>query len=556
MDLEPVRQCCQRLLAHQGLEAVHDEVRRIGRRLDEPLCVAVSGRVSAGKSTLVNALIGRRIAPMGEGEVTEANCWFRHVDYAEPPGDERAIVRRPKPNRAAQPGPDGELATETEEVPVESLETLGGIEVGHTEAITVYLNVDILRDLTVVDTPGLFSPNREKSERTEKLLRDRTVRAAKRADAVIYMTTFLSADDVGELEEFSLLASAVAQSPTNALLLMNAQWGRDAQGSGPDPAAGSDPLAQGQAHVESHADWMRPLVWDQRVVFAPLAEVACTREGMSEQVVADLRAVANSKRKRSLLDSPDGFRRPDRLPDVPVERREELIRRFQLFGLHEAVRLIEQDGSSEAELRKGLLAASGFKEVSDLVYETFRARNNLLLADSVLAQLEELALLGRANLAKDLSEDAEELMRDEIDKARKKATNEFRRLRALRLSMDQEIPFDPEARRELRSLFSEEEAEKRVHGVRGTKGRSRAERYSKYALRAGVLKERWQAVAGSQTSPARRRVANQAVDSYEELERHFHRAAVAAEKRGARARRPAAPAAAVSPGVGKTTEEE
>ena len=42
----------------------------VRRRLSEPLRVAIAGRLKSGKSTLVNALIGRRVAPTEVGECT------------------------------------------------------------------------------------------------------------------------------------------------------------------------------------------------------------------------------------------------------------------------------------------------------------------------------------------------------------------------------------------------------------------------------------------------------------------------------------------------------
>ena len=39
-------------------------------RLDEPLRVAIAGRVKSGKSTLLNALVGDRLAPTDAGECT------------------------------------------------------------------------------------------------------------------------------------------------------------------------------------------------------------------------------------------------------------------------------------------------------------------------------------------------------------------------------------------------------------------------------------------------------------------------------------------------------
>ena len=50
----------------------------VTRRLDEPLRVAIAGRVKAGKSTLLNALVGERLAATDAGECTRIVTWYRH----------------------------------------------------------------------------------------------------------------------------------------------------------------------------------------------------------------------------------------------------------------------------------------------------------------------------------------------------------------------------------------------------------------------------------------------------------------------------------------------
>src|SRR5690606_2553400 len=47
-------------------------------RLHEPLRVAVAGIVKAGKSTLLNALLGERIAATDTAECTRIVTWYRH----------------------------------------------------------------------------------------------------------------------------------------------------------------------------------------------------------------------------------------------------------------------------------------------------------------------------------------------------------------------------------------------------------------------------------------------------------------------------------------------
>ena len=50
---------------------------RCTTRLDQPLRVAVAGRVKAGKSTLLNALVGERLAPTDAGECTRIVTWYQ-----------------------------------------------------------------------------------------------------------------------------------------------------------------------------------------------------------------------------------------------------------------------------------------------------------------------------------------------------------------------------------------------------------------------------------------------------------------------------------------------
>src|SRR5690348_18344008 len=59
--------------------------REVLRRLSAPLQVAVAGRIKSGKSTLVNALIGRRVAPTDVGECTRLVTRFQYgtVDRVE-----------------------------------------------------------------------------------------------------------------------------------------------------------------------------------------------------------------------------------------------------------------------------------------------------------------------------------------------------------------------------------------------------------------------------------------------------------------------------------------
>ena len=110
------------------------------RRLDEPLRVAIAGRVKAGKSTLLNALVGERLAATDAGECTRIVTWYRHDLGYRVTADLRPSGSADLPFRRE----DGELLIDLDARPIESIER---IEVGWPSRK--------LTDLTLIDTPGL-----------------------------------------------------------------------------------------------------------------------------------------------------------------------------------------------------------------------------------------------------------------------------------------------------------------------------------------------------------------------------------------------------------------
>ena len=86
-----------RVLLRHTMEAYSDSPQALGwlrhhlERFDEPLRVAIAGKVKAGKSTLLNALVGEEIAPTDAGECTRVVTWYQVTTRVHSPASVGAI---------------------------------------------------------------------------------------------------------------------------------------------------------------------------------------------------------------------------------------------------------------------------------------------------------------------------------------------------------------------------------------------------------------------------------------------------------------------------------
>ncbi|NER07739.1 MAG: GTP-binding protein HSR1, partial [Okeania sp. SIO3C4] len=65
-----------------NLAGLHQKIQQCHQRLHEPMRVAVVGKIKAGKSSLMNALLGESVVATGAEELTFNVNWFK---YGETP---------------------------------------------------------------------------------------------------------------------------------------------------------------------------------------------------------------------------------------------------------------------------------------------------------------------------------------------------------------------------------------------------------------------------------------------------------------------------------------
>ncbi|TPW11577.1 MAG: hypothetical protein FD127_3156 [Acidimicrobiaceae bacterium] len=139
------------LVATAPNSTIREQAQAVVDRLSGPLQVAIAGRVKAGKSTLLNALVGERLAPTDAGECTKiVSCYRRGSGYE--------VVARMRDGRREALGftrSGGSLDIK-----------LGALDERDIETIDVSWPTSTLEAITLIDTPGLASINDENSRRT------------------------------------------------------------------------------------------------------------------------------------------------------------------------------------------------------------------------------------------------------------------------------------------------------------------------------------------------------------------------------------------------------
>ncbi|MDG4787060.1 dynamin family protein [Micromonospora sp. WMMD1102] len=359
--------------------ATGTRVSGVRRRLDEPLRVAIAGRLKAGKSTLVNALIGRRVAPTEVGECTRVVTQFRYGT-----ADRVDVVRRDG-SRLSLPLDDSGMIPQRLGVP--------RAEISYVD---VTLTSDHLRELTVLDTPGLASTNTSVSAGARRLLfeaatapvddniDDDSAGAIAGAEAIVYVfTQSVRDDDVAALEAFRSVSARLASNPINSLGLFNKVDKLVGGAADPWPVAG--PLAADQTGV------LRRVVSEVVPVVGLLAET--TEAGRLTAADCEaLRTLAGLPvaERVLLLASVDLFTSRD--CPVPREQRERLLRLLDLYGIGFAIaQFATRPQLASGELVRLLFAASGFPRLRNTLDQAFRWRTDAIKAGWGLSTLEKLA---------------------------------------------------------------------------------------------------------------------------------------------------------------------
>lgn len=171
---------------------LQDALMHLEVRAKEPMKIAITGQFSSGKSTFLNALLSKQILPTGITPVTSKVNFLRY-------GDEPKIRIRYL---------DGRDEYQSIENIARYTDQRGVVE--EIEYLTLYVPLELLREVVFVDTPGLNSQAHQDTTTTQKVLRD--------VDGIIWLSLI---DNAGKQSEAKVLGEYMGAYSSKSLCVLN-----------------------------------------------------------------------------------------------------------------------------------------------------------------------------------------------------------------------------------------------------------------------------------------------------------------------------------------------
>lgn len=359
------------LTAHsKTLESLNKELKASCARLTQPMCIAVVGRINAGKSTIVNALMQEELAPVDANEATYNVSWIRY-------GETKSYTVHFRDN---SPSEQRDTLEDLKEYVLRSTNKSREAIQNNVKYVEVTFPAPMLKTFNIIDTPGLNSEFGYDSRNTKDFLRE------SKPDAILYLFHKNPGEqDVREIIEHFQSGALVQANPINAVGVLT-----KVDGYWPD----AEPIEQGQEVIKLLPDEIARALYTIYPICGGTAFGAIT---LTDDEFSALVALAKMQPQilDYLLDDAKMFSRQEELKSgpipVPAKTREELFHKLGLYGVWMACKLIrEQEMITRSMLADQLLQNTGFLELKQTLLSHFGNRSLLVKVHGNIQRIKKI----------------------------------------------------------------------------------------------------------------------------------------------------------------------
>ena len=368
--IDCLSECKQLISASQWMSNTQKSICDIDCRMREPMQLAIVGRISSSKSTLVNAILGKsEVVRTGHEAETLNVSWLKYGDDNTPifvhfkNGETQAIARDEWTDWASHKGQQSMKA--------------------EVKYIEVTSNYEMLKHINIIDTPGLDATSKVDSENTIDFLKNVN------PDAVILLfTKSLSEDTLKLISEFQNSKTNISFSinPMNALGVLSKvdlNWNIN---DDENPINLSDDAIKRTLSSRSDVSKVLFRILPVSALMGLASSIICDED------IDDFKKLAmlSDGQQESLFEGAEDFCDEYDFLSISSNRRKQLLLKYGLYGIYVCVREIQCNLSvTLSELSQTLRRKSGFEVFIKLVISHFGDRAQLLKAQRGVIQLLE-----------------------------------------------------------------------------------------------------------------------------------------------------------------------
>lgn len=348
------------------------------KRINEPMQLAIIGKISSSKSTLVNAILGKNeIMATGQKEVTYNVGWLK---YGRPDADIIIHHKDGKPNTVKSQKEFSAWSTENHHADIDNI-----------SYIETFDDAEILKEINIIDTPGLDALRGKDSQNTLDFIQQ------VRPDAIIMLFTHSVAENV--LDIVSKYNAGTSFNPLNAigvLAKIDTLWQETLER---DKTALQ--LGQKNAAKQLKKDQMlRKTLFNIYPISALQFLASSTLEESTFNVLVKLSGSDASQLRRAFNSVPN-FLKPEIELNATVEQRTYIINSIGLYGAWLIVEGIKKGDITDLQSAKQLLwEESGAKHFMKVLHNHFGMRAKLIKMESIYQNIQQ-AIKATRGKAKD-----------------------------------------------------------------------------------------------------------------------------------------------------------
>lgn len=460
------------------------------KKLKEPMQLAIIGKISSSKSTLVNAILGKEeIMATGQKEVTYNVGWLK---YGKPDSDIIIHHKDETPNTIKSQEEFRKWSTES-----------NNDEINNISYIEIFDDAEILKEINIIDTPGLDALRGKDSKNTLDFISN------VRPDAVIMLFTHSVSENV--LDIVSKYNTGSSFNPLNAIGILSkidVLWQEDFERS-------KSALEIGKKMVTNRMkkdSMLKRTLFNLYPISALLFLASSTLKQETFNEVKLLSECDDSTLKTAFKSVPKFLDSSVNIPLKDTERNN-LINQLGLYGVFIVTNLLRKRPDLSFEEVKAILhKESGADDFMKVLHNHFGSRARLIKLESIYQCLNQEIDNAKRNINDATLSKVLIKTKAKLRKLFSSLMHEHLEYETLNRIYNGELILDDDAKDELLALWGEKgySAPERVRMPVGTQ--------PSVMVAKSLERERfWRKCVALEPDPEEREWMNVALKSYEQL---------------------------------------